>query len=728
MNPNPDTTQSTAATEGSEACRESYVITGMDCSECALKIDRAIGRLHGVERVSTAFASSRMAVTYNPLAVSGEAIKNQVTALGFGIHSSHSEAAGREPLARPTRTLSLVVAGACLFLGAVLEHSGFKFGGIVLFERGLFAASILVGGWPVFRATYGSLAAGLLGDINVLMSLAVVGAVALGKWDEGAVVFFLYGVGQWLEMFTMDRTRGSIRGLMALAPPTARLLNGDAEIEIPSAKVEVGSLVRVRAGERVPLDGTVSDGNSAVNESMLTGESIPVEKRPGDAVYAGTVNGNGVLEVRTTCDEAGSTIWRIAEMVQESQSRKAPTERVVERLSRWYTPVVICLALAIVPFVRFGLHKPFREAVYEALVMLVASCPCALVISTPVAVVSALGNAARKGVLIKGGAVLEAAGTVESVAFDKTGTLTEGQPVVTTIVPAPGVDESALIALAAGLEAHSAHPLADAVRRHAQERGITAIPVENTLAVPGRGISGKADGVTFWIGSLASVEGVQGFGPSLADAAHAMDGAGQTVLAISSESGPLGLIGASDLPRQGARAALDMLRARGITRLTLLTGDSPRSAEAVASAMGIEDSRSSLLPADKRAAIEELAAQGGVAMVGDGVNDAPALAAATVGIAMGAIGSDAAIEAADIALMGDDLGHVAEAISLSRRTVAVIRQNVWFALAVKGAFVIAVLAGVATLWMAVAADTGASVLVTVNAMRLMNGKYTKESA
>lgn len=728
MNVEPDNPDPKLANATSGASRETYVITGMDCSECALKIDRAVGKLHGVERVSTAFASSRMAVTYNPLAVSSDAIRNQVRDLGFGVHDSHGEATAHDAIAPPTRTLALVVALAFLLLGVALQHMGLKAGGIALFERGLFGASILVGGWPVFRATYGSLAAGLLGDINVLMSLAVVGAVALGKWDEGAVVFFLYGVGQWLEMFTMDRTRSSIRGLMALAPPTARLVGADSEIEVPSSKVEVGSLIRVRAGERVPLDGVVEDGHSAVDESTITGESLPVEKQNGSSVYAGTMNGNGVLQIRTTCDEADSTISRIVEMVQESQSRKAPTERLVDRMSRWYTPSVIALAIAVVPFVGLVLHRSWRVAVYEALVMLVASCPCALVISTPVAVVSALGNAARRGVLIKGGAALEAAGNVGCVAFDKTGTLTEGQPTVTMVMPAAGVDEGALVSLAAGLEAHSAHPLADAIRRYAAEQGIAPTPVLETHMVPGRGISGSANGSTFWVGSLASVEEAQGLTPSLADAARVMDAAGHTVLAISSDSGPLGLIGAADRPRAGARAAVNLLREQGISCFALLTGDSQRSAEAVALALGIEDVRGGLLPGNKRLAIEEMAGRGGVAMVGDGVNDAPALAAATVGIAMGAIGSDAAIEAADIALMGDDLGHVSEAIALSRRTVAVIRQNVWFALGIKAAFVIAVLAGVATLWMAVAADTGASVLVTLNAMRLMNGKSTKEAS
>lgn len=720
MKPVPNDSAHDAPAE-SGARRETYIVTGMDCSECAIKIDRAVGKMHGVDRVSTAFASSRMSVAYNPLAVSAEAITEQVRSLGFGIHDSHAAVHANEPVSTPARTMSLAVSGAFLFLGAAIEHR------LPAMGRALFAVSIAVGGWPVFRAAYGSVKAGLLGDINLLMSIAVLGAVALGKWDEGAVVFFLYAVGQWLEMLTMDRTRRSVRSLMALAPPVARLIGDDGELEVPSSKVDAGSRIRVRAGERVPLDGRVADGRSAVNESSITGESMPVEKSAGDIVYAGTMNGNGVLEVTTTCVESDSAIARIVELVQEAQDRKAPQERWVDTFSRVYTPSVIALALAMALLFPIALHQPFQTWVYRALVMLVAACPCALVISTPVAVVSALGNAARKGILIKGGAALEAAGSVTTVVFDKTGTLTEGLPVVTAVVPSGGVDVDALAALAAGLEAHSTHPLADAVRRYASERGLEPVAVIDSHAVPGRGISGSASGETFWIGSLASVADAQRFPEALSAAASAMEASGHTVLSVSSAAGPLGLLGVADRPRPDVASALDHIRRQGISRIALLTGDSPRAAEAVARIAGIEEIRAGLLPVEKHDAVAAMEREGRVAMVGDGVNDAPALAAATVGIAMGAIGSDVAIEAADIALMGDDLNHVAEAIALSRRTLAVIRQNVIVAVVIKAAFLIAVIAGVATLWMAVAADTGASVLVTLNAMRLMNGKSTKET-
>lgn len=686
-----------------------------------MKIDRAVGRLHGVERVATAFASSRMTVNYNPLAVSDSAIRDQVRALGFGIHDSHEDAQAHEPASAPARRLSIVVTGAFLVIGAAVDHAG-----LPIIGRVLYAISIAVGGWPVFRAAIGSLLAGLPGDINVLMSIAVLGAMGLGSWDEGATVLFLYAVGQWLEMHTMDRTRGSIRSLMALAPPTARVVSAGAETEMPSGKVLIGTVVRVRSGERIPLDGVVSAGHSALNESTLTGESMLVEKRPGDDVYAGTVNGNGVLDIRTSALEADSAVARIAEMVQDAQARKAPTERLIDRVSRWYTPSVIAGAFALGLLVPLVLHQPFQPWIYRALMVLLAACPCALVISTPVAVISALGNAARRGILIKSGGALEAAATVETVAFDKTGTLTEGQPVVTHLVPADGVDVDALAALAAGLEEHSPHPLADAIRRYAAERNVDPVTVESTHAAPGRGVSGLIEGHTYWIGSLPSVADAQPLPAALESVAQTLEAEGRTVLVVASDAGPLGLVAVSDRARPEAAAAIASLRANGVSHIMLLTGDSPRAAHAIAAEVGVEDVRAALMPNQKRAVVEELAGQGGIAMVGDGVNDAPALAAATVGIAMAAIGSDAAIEAADIALMGDDLGHVAEALALSRRTMTIIRQNVIFAVAVKGAFLTAVLVfGVGTLWMAVAADTGASVLVTLNALRLMKGHSAK---
>ncbi|HEY3269083.1 MAG TPA: cation-translocating P-type ATPase [Armatimonadota bacterium] len=701
--------------------RETYTVTGMDCGECAVKIDRAVGRLPGVKRVSTAFASSRLQVAFDPDAISDDAIRREVRNLGFGIHDSLADAQQHESATPPERILSMAVAGACLLLGWLTRRYG-----LGQIGAAFYAASILTGGWPVFRAAIGSLRARVFGDINVLMSLAVIGAVGLGDWAEGATVLVLFALGDWLEMYTMDRTRNSVRSLMALAPATARVIREGREVEVASRAVAPGETVRIRPGDRVPLDGEVIDGRSAVDQASVTGESIPVEKKAGDVVYAGTVNGAGALSVRVSRAEADSTIARIAGLVQDAEARKAPSERFVDQISRSYTPAIIVLAGAIGIVLPLALRQPFEPWFYRALVLLVAACPCALVISTPVAIVSAMGWAARRGILIKGGAVLEAAARVDTVAFDKTGTLTEGLPSVTEVVTAHGVDAAALCSVAAGLEVDSTHPLADAVRRYAARLNLTPLAVTKARDVPGQGVAGEAEGVLFWIGSLRSVER-QNMPEALVRAAERMQTAGQTVLAVATESGLMGLIGVADLPRVDAVRCVEALRGAGVRRIAMLTGDARLAAESVARAVGVDTIHAELMPADKSGIIANLERDGAVAMVGDGVNDAPALAAATVGIAMGAVGSDAAIEAADIALMGDDLCHVPEALSLSRRTMRIIRQNVWVALALKMAFVLAVLAGKATLWMAVVADSGAAVLVTLNAMRLMTTPHVRRA-
>jgi Cd2+/Zn2+-exporting ATPase len=702
--------------EDGTVCRDTFTVTGMDCGECARRIDRAVGQMPGVERISTSFAGSRLSVDYDPGVQSRQAICARVRGLGYGVRHE-SDAA--EPDASTRRKIAPVAAAVALLVaGALAAHFGPK-----SLATAAFAASILAGGWSVFRGAVASLRAGLTMDINVLMSIAVIGAAAIGQWEEGAAVLCLYAIGEWLEGYTVDRTRGSIRALLALAPPVSRVVEGRDERTVRSADVAVGATIRVRPGERIPLDGNVATGLSAVNQAAVTGESVPVEKRPGEPVFAGTLNGDGVLDIVVTRPESESTVARIVDLVRDAQDRKAPSERFVDRFSRYYTPAVIALSVAVAALGPLVFHGTYREWFYRALVLLVASCPCALVISTPVAIVSALGSAARRGILIKGGAALEAVGRVDIVAFDKTGTLTEGFPTVVEVVPATGVDADAMFSVAAALEAHSSHPLGDAVRRRAAELGLKPPPVSDFITVPGMGIRGTVEGVAFWLGSVASVAAAQTPPPDLLDATARLERAGRTVLILTSESGPLGLVAVTDRPRAGASVAIQDLARFGIQRVALLTGDALRPATAVAISIGLDTDavRAGLMPGEKQAAVRALGMEGRVAMVGDGVNDAPALAEATVGIAMGAIGSDAAMEAADIALMGDDLAHVRESILLGRRTMGIIRQNVAIALGLKLLFVAAVLAGWATLWMAVVADTGASVLVTLNAMRLMRG-------
>jgi Cd2+/Zn2+-exporting ATPase len=692
----------------------------MDCGDCAAKIDRAVSALPGVERVVTAFASSRMAVTFNPLLTGEEAIRNEVERLGYRLHDSVAAAQTAPAMDVPGRK-RLAGAVVAIFAGWLLSRFGYE-----AWSPLPYGAAIVAAGWAIFRAAWESARIRVL-DINVLMSVAAVGAVLLGDWAEAATVLALFSLGEWLEAYTLDHTRGSIRALVSLTPTTARLVRDRTELEVPVQDVPVGAVVRVRPGERIPVDGEVTSGQSSVNQAAVTGESVPVEKSVGDTVFAGTMNGDGTLDLRVTKAASESTIARIVEMVQESQERKAPSERFVARFSRWYTPAVLALAAVVAVVPPAAGWGEWRDWFYRALVLLVASCPCALVISTPVAVVAALGTAARRGILIKGGGPLEAIGTVRSVAFDKTGTLTEGLPVVTEIVPARGVDADALLAVAAALEASATHPLADAIRRHAGDRGLETPSVEGFRSVPGLGVQGDVFGVTCWLGSLDSLRDAQPLPGYLAAEAERLQREGRTVVVLATEKGPMGLLAAMDRPRPGARETLDGLRRSGVERILVLSGDTEDTVSAVAGRLGADDVRGGLMPQQKRDFIEGMRSAAPVAMVGDGINDAPALAAATVGIAMGVAGSDAALEAADVALMGDDLSHVAEAISLGRRTVAVIRQNVVASVAVKLAFLVAVLAGQATLWMAVAADMGTSIAVTLNAMRLMR-KSAPETA
>lgn len=667
--------------------RETFTVTGMDCGECANRIDRVVSRLPGVCEASTAFAASRLSVEYDPARLSSDEIRAQVRQLGYGVRDEDAHGHGHDHAETPAAARVAVVAGAALLL--LFGFLAGRFGAPVL-AKVFFGASIVLGGWNVFRGAWASLRARMAMDINVLMAIAVVGAVAIGQWEEGAAVLVLYSIGEWLEGYTVDRTRGSIRALMALAPPTARVVADGQESVVPSSEVVPGAVIRVRPGERIALDGDVSAGHSSVDQAAITGESVPVEKHTGDAVFAGTLNGDGVLDITVTRAEGDSTVARIVEMVRAAQERKAPAERIVDRFSRYYTPAVIVLAVAIAALGPVVFHGTFREWFYRALALLVAACPCALVISTPVAIVSALGRAARRGILIKDGAALEAVGAVDIVALDKTGTLTEGVPVVTDVVPADGVDADAMFSVAAALEAHSSHPLADAVRRRAADLGLKAPEVSDFMNVPGRGVRGTVEGVGFWIGSLASIAGAQEMPRDLTDAALRLEEAGKTVLVLTTETGPMGLVAVRDRPRDAAASAVAELHGAGISRVVMLTGDAERPARAIGAMVGVQDVRAGLMPGHKKDTVEALEKDGRVAMVGDGVNDAPALAAASVGIAMGAVGSDAAVEAADIALMGDDLFHVEESIRLGRSAMQVIRQNVIIALGLKLLFVAAV--------------------------------------
>ena len=641
------------------------------------------------------------------------------------------------PSGQRRELLLLGVSGVCLGVGLAAELLGWP----ETLRIGLFLVAILAGAVEIVpRGLRGVWLERSL-DINFLVTVAVAGAIGLEQWAEGATVVFLFSLGEALESLTLARTRRSIQALMAMAPDTAQVKRPDgSETTQPVEQVVVGAVVVVRPGDRIPRDGVVVAGHSAVDQAPITGESVPVEKAPGATVYAGTINRNGYLEIRATKPLAENALAKIIHLVEAAQSEKAPSQRFVERFARIYTPVVVvgAVLLTIIPPLVFG--EPLVPWFNRSLVLLLVACPCALVISTPVTVVAAIGNASRRGVLIKGGAYLERAGTVRVVAFDKTGTLTRGVPEVVTVTPCADLSAADLVRVAAAAEARSEHPLAQAVVRAGRQlaaeapTGSAADPpsASDFVALPGQGIRAVVGDRLLWVGSVGWLR-ANGFDPAeITTRLAAITAAGQTPILVGQQEGRagepterrrlLGIIGVADQVRSQAAETVATLRAQGVRRVVLVSGDNHLTAQAVAQQVGIapEDVRAELLPEEKLAAIQEYARnEGHVAMVGDGVNDAPALAAATIGIALGTGGSDAALEAADMALVADDLNRLPWVLQLSHRAARTIRFNVGFALLTKLLVLGLGALGIANLWAAIGADTGASIVVILNGMRLL---------
>ena len=563
-------------------------------------------------------------------------------------------------------------------------------------------------------------------DINFLMTVAVVGAMAIDQWVEAALVVVLFALGETLEGRSMDRARGSIRALMQAAPAQARVLHGDHERLRPADQVERGDRLAVRPGERIAADGQITTGTTSVNEAAVTGESAPAPKGPGDRVFAGSVNEAGYVEMVAERAGTDTTITRIIHMVEEAQAQRAPVQRFVDRFAAVYTPTVVgsAVLLALLPPLLF--QQSFAEWLLRALVLLVIACPCALVISTPVAVASALAAAGRHGVLIKGGAYLEVLGKLRAIAFDKTGTLTRGVPVVQTVHAYGGAAKLEVLQVAAALEQRSEHALASAVRRAAADRGVSDNLLEpsSLFVVPGRGLRGELDGVEVAIGNVTFVaaQGVD-VGPAAADVEE-LDAARQTPILVARARRMLGLIGTADELREEAPSLVQDLKDLGVDRRVLLTGDREAVASGIASRLALTDVRAELLPEGKVAQVRSIGERHGpVAMVGDGLNDAPALAAADVGIAMGVAGTDAALETADVALMRDDLSRIPAVVDLGRRTLRTVRVNIALSLVTKVVFFGLAVVGLSTLWMAVLADVGASLTVTLYSLRLLRHNW-----
>ncbi len=688
-----------------------FDVVGMDCGDCAQTVQAGVGRLPGVRDARVNFAVGTLVVTADTALLVPETVAHAVRDAGYGATLRGAPAAPVERRAwwRQRRVGELVGAIALWLVGFALERAGLP----RVASAVPFVAAMVASGYPIARAGWFALRA-RRADMNLLMTVAAVGAVAIGQWDEGSSVLILFGVGTLLQATTIDRTRRAIAGMLAFAPAEAMVLHGDHAHRVPVAQVNVGDVVRVLPGERLPVDGVVVTGQSAVDQAAITGESVPVEVRAGAAVFAGSVNGDGALDLRATKPAHDTTLARIITLVEEAQASRAPAQAFVDRFAAVYTPLVIlgALLLAVVPPLFVG---DWGQWVYTALVLLVVACPCALVISTPVALVAAIGAASRRGVLFKGGAALEALAAVRSVAFDKTGTLTVGRPEVIAVHTCDGSDAATVVRVAAALEQRSEHPLARAVVAYARDHAVDATPVADYRAVPGLGGGGTVDGAAASVGSVRwfTERGLwqeAGHEDFLAE--------GNAVVCVERAARMIGLLTLRDALRPESPRAVAALQSL-VGQVVMLTGDNARTAARVATAAGVTTVRSDLLPGDKAAAVRALAADGPVAMVGDGINDAPALATASVGIAMGAAGTDVAVEAADVALMGDDIGRVPYAIRLARRTLGIIRQNIAASLVVKAVFLALTFAGVTNLWLAVFADMGISLLVTANALRVL---------
>ena len=702
---------SSEVSEGSAALgaleRTVVRVEGMDCASCAATVERRVSALPGVSKATVNFAAGRLDAEHDP-GLALEELEEAVRAAGYGV--AKSEEAKRTTFWRTPRALLTATAALLFLIGLVLSVAGAP----EVARVGAYLAAIVVGGQPIFRAAVEGLRARHL-DMNVLMSAAAVGAVGIGEWAEAASVVVLFAAGNALQVYAIDRTRGAVRALAGLAPEEVLVRRDGSERLLGAGEAAVGETVVVRPGERLALDGEVLEGETTVDESPVTGESTPVEKGPGDALYSGSLNGGGGLLVRVLREASDSTLQRIARLVEEAQARKAPAEQFVDRFSRVYTPIVVAAAvvLAVVPPVLGG---EFGTWFYRALALLIIACPCALVISTPVTVVSGIGAASRRGILVKGGAALEAAGRLKALAFDKTGTLTEGRPIVSRTVALNGKGEAEVLRLAASLERRSEHPLAHAILSAAD--GTELYPVSGFRSVAGRGAEGEVDGERYLIGSprLFAEKGTALDGA--AEALEEIERAGETPVVLGVADGPLAVFGLADSLRPDAKATVDALRESGAEELVMLTGDAEAPARRVAEELGI-GYRARLLPEQKIEAVRELVSRHGDAgMVGDGVNDAPALAASSVGFAMGAAGTDVALETADVALMRDDLPKLAEAVRLSRAAERIIKQNVVVSIAIKGLFVLLAPIGLVALWLAVLADMGTSIAVTINGLRL----------
>ena len=734
-----------------------WTVSGMDCGSCATKIKDAVARLPGVTGVEVGIMSERLRLTLDEGRTGRDKVEKTVRALGYGIVSrvakqepaeahdqdqndtDRSQAVSKatddsdhgspghvhdDPADLGKRWYQTAKGKLVIFTALLLVAAwGVE---LIIPEVGnwAFVAACLIGVAPVARRAFAALLMAQPFTIESLMTIAAIGALFIDAAEEAALVVFLFAVGEVLEGVAAGKARDGIRALANLVPKTALLEMNGATREVPATSLAVGQTVLVRPGDRIPADGEIKEGTSGVDDSPVTGESVPVNKGPSDSVFAGSINTEAALRITVTKTAEDNTISRIIRLVEEAEEARAPTERFIDRFSRWYMPAIVTVAalVVLVPPLAFG--QPWDTWVYRGLALLLIGCPCALVISVPASIASALSTGARRGILMKGGAVIEAAAKVSRVAFDKTGTLTHGRPVVTDIVTFGTTTEAELLAVAAGVESGSSHPLAVAILNKAEEEGLTILPSRDAKALMGKGVIATVGDASAWVTSPGYAKDNAGIDDAGLAQTTVFEKQGKTAVVVFREKTSLGIIAMRDEPRADAPEAVRQLKAMGITPL-ILTGDNPRTAAAIAASLGMEY-QANMMPEDKLGAIREMSDHGGVMMIGDGINDAPALKQASVGVAMGS-GTDVALETADTAILRDRVTDIPATIRLTRAAMANIRQNVTIALGLKAVFLVTSVLGLTGLWIAIMADTGATVLVTLNALRLLRFNPERET-
>lgn len=689
-----------------------YRIQGFTCTNCAAQFEQNIKSLPEVKDAKVNFGASKVTV-YGKASISE--LEKAGAFEGLKVHpEKETRMIEKESFWKKRSTITSLVSAVFLAIGWLLSEDNSV-------SNVVFAVSILIGGYELFIKGLKSLVRFNF-NMNTLMTIAIIGAATIGEWLEGATVVLLFAISEALESYSMEKARQSIRSLMNVAPKEATIRRGEKELQVSVDDIQIGDIMLVKPGQKIAMDGMVFKGSSAVNQAAITGESVPVDKAPGEEVFAGTLNVEGLMEVVVTKRVEDTTIAKIIHLVEEAQAEKAPSQAFVDRFAQYYTPAIMLLALGISLIPPLFMGGAWGEWIYRGLALLVVGCPCALVISTPVAIVTAIGNAAKNGVLIKGGIHLEETGALSVIAFDKTGTLTKGVPVVTDIVRLEGPDENELLSIAAAIEKGSQHPLASAIVRKSAENNTSSQEATEFTSITGKGAKAFVDGVIYYIGNPRLFDEIKPLDDTVSKKIQQLQKQGKTVMVLGTEHEVYGLIAAADEVRSNSQEVIRKLHALGIRTTVMLTGDNQATADAIGRQVGISEVKAELLPQHKLESIKQLKKLGKVGMVGDGVNDAPALASADVGIAMGGAGTDTALETADIALMADDLTKLPYTIKLSRSTLSIIKQNITFSLAIKVVALLLIIPGWLTLWMAIFADMGATLIVTLNSLRLLKIK------